>query len=113
MPDPQTKLVNIRRTKKYDVYIGRAGKNLDGYFGNPISLESCGGDREYCIRAYTLYFIDRVVTDHVFHAKVEALRGKTLGCFCHPAACHGEVIIHYLDHGAMATAKHFLTQSQG
>ncbi len=33
-----TRVVNIRK-KAYDVYIGRAGKGQDGYFGNPFRLK--------------------------------------------------------------------------
>ena len=32
-----TRVVNIRK-EAYDVYIGRAGKGQDGYFGNPFRL---------------------------------------------------------------------------
>ncbi len=28
---------------------------------------------------------------------VLALKGKTLGCHCKPAACHGDVIAEYLN----------------
>lgn len=33
-----TRVVNIRK-EAYDVYIGRAGKGQDGYFGNPFRLK--------------------------------------------------------------------------
>ena len=33
-----TTVVNLFKNK-YDVYIGRAGKGQDGYFGNPFPLK--------------------------------------------------------------------------
>lgn len=48
-----TRVVNIRK-EAYDVYIGRAGKGQDGYFGNPFRLKqdmdrggTLAGFREY------------------------------------------------------------------
>lgn len=92
-----TSLVNIHRTKRYDVYIGRAGQRLDGYFGNPFRLEDFGGDREACLRAYRCYFYDRLSYDLDFRRKVHTLKGKSLGCFCWPDLCHGEVIIEHVE----------------
>jgi hypothetical protein len=89
-----TKLVNIYYKKPYDVYIGRAGKGQDGYFGNPIELK---GDRVKCINDYKVYFNKRIVEDPEFKQRIEGLKGKTLGCFCYPKLCHGMVIIEYLE----------------
>lgn len=99
-------IVNINRTKKYDVYIGRAGKGLDGYFGNPFPLESFGGDRDACLAAYKTYFLDRVRKDEEFKRRVLALKGKTLGCFCAPDLCHGEVIEEWLGPVTVAFTGH-------
>jgi hypothetical protein len=89
-----TKLVNIYLRQPYDVYIGRAGKGEDGYFGNPIKLE---GDRKACLAAYRMYFFDRLALDPEFKRRVDELKGKTLGCFCYPNLCHGMTIIEYLE----------------
>ena len=35
----KTRVVNIKE-EKYDVYIGRAGRGQDGYFGNPFVLKA-------------------------------------------------------------------------
>ncbi|WNM70115.1 DUF4326 and YspA-like SLOG domain protein [Myxococcus phage Mx1] len=92
-----TSLINIHKTKKYDQYIGRAGKGLDGYFGNPCRLEDFSGDRRSCLDAYERYFTQRLANDLEFRTRVDGLRGKTLGCFCWPEQCHGESIIAHLD----------------
>jgi len=91
----QTKVVNIR-CSDYDVYIGRAGRGEDGYFGNPFRLRY-NEPRGATIEKFKKYFYDRLKTDPEFRRRVEALKGLTLGCFCKPDACHGDVIAEYLD----------------
>lgn len=98
-----TKVVNLRK-EPYDVYIGRAGKGKDGYFGNPCAIgKKCpvcgeihktGGSTLDCFKRY---FYSRILTDSEFSKRVGQLRGKTLGCFCKPNRCHGDVIVTYLE----------------
>lgn len=90
-----TKVVNIR-LKDYDVYIGRAGKGMDGYFGNPFKLEP-GMSRGDTLDKYREYFHNRIQTDPEFRKRIDTLQGKTLGCFCKPYPCHGDIIKEYLD----------------
>lgn len=91
----ETKVVNIYK-EKYDVYIGRKGKNQDGYFGNPFPLKK-GEERGSTIEKYKEYFYKRLKEDPEFKNRIESLRDKTLGCFCKPHACHGDVIAEYLN----------------
>ncbi len=91
----KTNIVNIR-TDKYEVYIGRAGKGKDGYFGNPFHLEN-KEDRERMLALYKDYFDIRIEEDEEFKNKVKGLKGKTLGCFCKPKLCHGDVLVKYLE----------------
>lgn len=109
-----TKVVNLYK-EKYDVYIGRRNRfvdpnygtgngpsdkpGLDGYFGNPFSLKpkASQAEREECLRLYTEYFRQRLVEDPEFKQKIDELKGKTLGCFCKPKLCHGDVIAEYLN----------------
>ena len=90
-----TNVVNIR-ISEYDVYIGRAGKGQDGYFGNPFRLRA-NESRGATIDRYREYFYDRLETDPDFKNRIHELKGKTLGCFCKPDACHGDVIAEYLN----------------
>jgi len=90
-----TKVVNIYK-ERYDVYIGRAGKGKDGYFGNPFVLKK-GEPRGSTIERYKEWFYTRIEIDDEFRERVESLRGKTLGCFCKPNACHGDVLVEYLE----------------
>ena len=90
-----TKVVNIQE-EKFDVYIGRAGHGKDGYFGNPFLIGK-DGNREQVIKKYKNYFNQRLVNDQEFEKRIKSLRGKTLGCFCKPFACHGDIIVKYLE----------------
>lgn len=90
-----TRVVNIRKDN-YDVYIGRAGKGTDGYFGNPFRIE-LGMPRGGTLKKFREYFYNRLKTDPEFHKRINALQGKTLGCFCKPYPCHGDIIKEYLD----------------
>lgn len=86
----KTRVVNIQNDR-CDVYIGRGGP-----FGNPYVIGE-NGDRAEVLRLFKLYFRDRLKRDAPFRDKVMALKGKTIGCFCHPRDCHGHIIAEFLD----------------
>lgn len=88
-----TTVVNLYKTKEYDVYIGRAGKGQDGYFGNPFH----GPNRDENIVKFKEYFANKIRTDPEYRKRIIELKDKTLACFCKPAACHGDVIATYLN----------------
>ena len=99
-----TKVVNIRKTPSYDVYIGRAGRGKDGYFGNPIQKDhrciECGQihrDHTSVVLCYQFYLARRLKKDPVFRQRVKQLSGKTLGCFCKPDLCHGDILARIAD----------------
>lgn len=91
-----TRVVNLR-THPYDVYIGRAGHGLDGYFGNPFPrLE--GEAKGSTLDKFRAYFLRRLEQDLEFLSRVRALRGRTLGCFCDEGdLCHGQIIARWID----------------
>ena len=91
----KTTVVNIRH-KKYDIYIGRAGHGHDGYFGNPFMLTE-SVSRVSILMQYELWFYDRLARDPEFKRRIHELKGKVLGCFCHPKLCHGHIIAEYLN----------------
>ena len=91
----QTVVVNIYK-EQFDVYIGRAGREQDGYFGNPFRIGN-GVSREDAVQRSQRYFIDRIEKDSEFKRRVLAVKGKRLGCFCKPKACHGDVIADWLN----------------
>lgn len=68
------------RHEHYDIYIGRTGHGLDGYYGNPF----WDGTKEENLRRFETYFLQRVVEDSEYRHRVLTVRGKRLGCFCDP-----------------------------
>lgn len=87
-----TTVVNLRNDS-YDIYIGRPGKGLDGYFGNPFN----GPNRDESIVRFEDYFFSRLKKDPEFRRRVHELKDKILGCFCVPFSCHGSVIAKYVN----------------
>jgi len=85
-----TTVVN-RAKEQHDVYIGRPS-----IFGNPYRV-SRDCPRAEAITKYRVWFLKRIERDKKFRAYVEALRGKRLGCYCAPLACHGDVIVEWLN----------------
>lgn len=84
------KVVHCKRDT-YDVYIGRPSK-----WGNPFSHKPgsvapfSAPTREDSILKYRMWLMTQ--PQLVADAKAE-LRGKTLGCWCAPRACHGDVLL--------------------
>lgn len=94
----KTTVVNIRTSKKFDVYMGRGGP-----FGNPYVIGP-DGNRPEVIRKFLIYFHERLRLDPEWKVKVEALRGKILACFCRPidgfsgqVLCHAQIVAAYID----------------
>jgi hypothetical protein len=100
---PKTTVLNVYHGKQSDVYIGRAGHGQDGYFGNihpvgnPCPKCKATHTQEEAVEAYRADFLVRIEKDPVFKKKVLELCGKTLGCFCKPKQCHGDVLAEYVN----------------
>lgn len=77
------RVVHLRR-ERYDVRIDR--KTM---WGNPFVV-GLNGTRAQVIEQYRSYLMRSPVM--VDQAKRE-LRGKTLGCWCAPLPCHGDVLL--------------------
>lgn len=88
-----TQVVNIKYDFEYEVYIGRSS-----IFGNPFIIGQHGTRRDV-ILLYKKYFKDRITNDPSFKKEVLSLKGKILGCHCKPLACHGDIIVEYLNDG--------------
>ena len=90
-----TKIVNLQNDP-FDVYIGRDENDQPGEFGNPFIIGE-HGTRDIVLEKYIKYFNDRLEADPIFKQKIRALKGKTLGCYCKPKSCHGDVIATYVN----------------
>lgn len=77
------RVVNVRSGERYDVYIGRPGP-----WGNPFPIAR-DRTREEAVEAYRKFLASQPAL--VAKAKQE-LKGKVLGCWCSPLACHGAVL---------------------
>lgn len=75
------------KKEKYDVYIGRPGN-----WGNPFSMKS-ESDRDLVIEKYRIWLDRMVDSGDIKKEALISLRGKTLGCWCSPKACHGDVLL--------------------
>jgi hypothetical protein len=90
-----TRVVHCQK-EPYDVYIGRPSD-----WGNPFThikdrntqAELIVRNREEAISKYREW----ITSQPEMMKKIEQLRGKTLGCWCKPKSCHGDVIIELLN----------------
>lgn len=89
-----TKVVN-RYKEPFDVYIGRSGKGEKSLWGNPYSIKEYG--REECLNLYRRYIFDRLTNEIGLSEELRKLKGKTLGCFCKPQPCHGDILVEMME----------------
>jgi len=98
-------VVNIR-TSEHDVYIGRTEEKF--HYGNPFSHRPGIRvirvlDRGEAVSSYRDWLLGRKhhnveperrlwILDHLIE-----LKGKRLGCYCAPAACHGDVLLEMIE----------------
>jgi hypothetical protein len=86
------KVVHINK-EPYDVYIGRPS-----IWGNPYShkqgtlAEFKVNTTKEAISAYEKYLL----SNSELMESLQELKGKTLGCWCKPGPCHGDIIIKIL-----------------
>ena len=91
----ETRVVN-KYKESYDVYIGRGSK-----WGNPFThisdkktkAEFIVDTREQVIESYR----DCVVKQPQLLKDLHELKGKTLGCFCKPKSCHGDILVELVN----------------
>lgn len=91
----QARVVNLKLAS-YDVYIGRGS-----IWGNPYTHITDGktrakyivSNREEAIEKYREY----LENSPQLIRRLWELKGKTLGCYCKPLSCHGDVLIELID----------------
>lgn len=83
------KVVHCKKSN-FDVYIGRPSK-----WGNPFTHKEgttakfkCS-TREEAVAKYKEW----ILTKPELLKDLHELKGKTLGCWCSPQACHGDVLL--------------------
>lgn len=90
---PSARVVDCRHSG-YDVYIGR-GKDprcgAPGGWGNPFQV-GIDGSRQEVMEKYCRWLWAEIQAGRIDIGAVAALHGKTLGCWCAPRPCHGEIL---------------------
>lgn len=81
-PTKAKPLVVHCKREAFDVYIGRPSK-----WGNPYKLTK-ESDRAEVLRLYEKWLMQQPK----LLADLHELRGKVIGCWCAPKACHGDVL---------------------
>lgn len=84
------KVVHCKK-EKYDIYIGRPSK-----WGNPFTHKQTGtkaeiivSSREEAVKSYETW----IKTQPELMNSLVELKGKILGCWCSPLACHGDILL--------------------
>tara|TARA_B100001057_G_scaffold440967_1_gene475248 strand:- start:295 stop:663 length:369 start_codon:yes stop_codon:yes gene_type:complete len=92
-----------------NVYIGRRGivfikteddkkeryPKKDSKWCNPFKIGKIY-TRESCLEAYEEYILKKIENEPEIY-NLEELKGKNLGCWCHPEACHGDILKKILE----------------
>lgn len=117
----ETKVINVRvanirpqynNLKEWmkdtnNVYIGRCGilvidnvryPRENSIWANPYKIDDGNGiTRDNVIEKYRTYIIQKIENNDVLKQKLLQMKGKTLGCWCKPEACHGDVLVELID----------------
>jgi hypothetical protein len=89
-----TSVVNLNK-EDYDVYIGRGSKWGCPYTiikDRPTLAKEIVDSKEEALSKYKEY----VLASPELMESLDELEGKTLGCFCKPLQCHGDVLLELL-----------------
>jgi hypothetical protein len=91
-----TRVVNLTK-EHYDIYIGRDFRwhGCDfgsSKWGNPFKVGKDGTIQEVLAK-----YRDYILQTPELRESLSELRGKTLGCWCKPEPCHGDILIDLVE----------------
>lgn len=89
-----TRVVNLLR-EDYDVLIARPSK-----WGNPYTHKKEKTAAKFLVASRKIAiekYREWILKHPQLLSEIEELRGKKLGCYCHPKPCHGNVLIELLN----------------
>lgn len=95
------KIVHVNK-EPYDIYIGRHPDPVIGKWGNPYTHRTNESKAKFVVptrkEAIELYRDWILFGDgqHLLH-DLHELKGKTLGCWCKPKSCHGDILKQLVD----------------
>jgi len=84
-----------------NIYIGRQGPvfinkkrfpSTASKWCNPYKVNKDNSNREEVLTQYETYIKSKMTKEDF-----ESLRGKTLGCWCKPNSCHGDVLVRIVN----------------
>jgi len=75
------------KKESYDIYIGRPSK-----WGNPFQIGK-DGTRDEVIEKFKNW----ILTQPNLLKDLHEIKGKTLGCWCKPKSCHGDVLVELIE----------------
>ena len=92
------------------VYIGHRGvvfidhhrfpKTQLNYWTNPFlidrSIDPNGSNRNEVMKKYKKYITKKIIDENLYK-ELAKLKGKTLGCWCKPLKCHGDVLVSLIE----------------
>jgi hypothetical protein len=88
-----------------NVYIGRRGivyvegvryPHHDSPFANPYKIGK-NGDRDNVLALYRGYIYHNLRIRPELVDTLRNMKGKKLGCWCKPAACHGDILVEIIN----------------
>ena len=87
-----TRVVN--RREPFDVYIGRGSEWGNDWSHLPgTKAKHVVATRDEAIECYRRHLWERIASEGTpLIEKLAELHGKTLGCYCAPKPCHGDVL---------------------
>jgi hypothetical protein len=91
------KVVHVNKDP-YDIYIGRPSKWANPYThikDKQTLAKHIVQTREEAIECYRKY-IEEGEGKHLLN-DLHELKDKTLGCWCHPESCHGDILCELVD----------------
>jgi hypothetical protein len=97
----RTRVVHVGR-ESCEVYIGRPSRGYPegSIFANPFRIGP-DGDRATVIAKYRAH----ALASPAIPAALPSLKGRVLGCWCAPLACHGDVLVEMLEGAPIATGQ--------
>jgi len=81
-----TRIVHCKK-ESYNIYIGRPSK-----WGNPFQIGK-DGTREEVIEKFRNW----IITQPNLLKDLHEIKGKTLGCWCKPKVCHGDILVELIE----------------
>ena len=88
----KTKVATLRKGKIVRPYLNEVRVDRATIWGNPYVIGP-DGTRAEVIEKYEIYLKGTPKLMDQLHL----LKGKTLYCWCHPLACHADVLARYAD----------------